>query len=210
MNNLQYKEALLFDKRAYFQFYCDLLKTRHIIIFTFYSNEYNSLTIKIFHFFFSFALYYTVNSLFFDDKTMHNIYLDKGKYNFIYQLKKIFYSTIISGVINFIMNTLSLPEKQVINAKKKVNRGNSRKILSQFKTHLLIKFILFYILSFIFLSFFWFYATCFCIVYKNTQIYLIKDTLISFGLSLIYPFGLYLFPGILRIIALRDKSKNRE
>ena len=56
--------------------------------------------------------------------------------------------------------------------------------------------------------FFWYFISCFCAVYKNTQIILIKDTLISFGLSMLYPFGLNLFPGIFRIPALRAKNKN--
>ena len=107
------------------------------------------------------------------------------------------------------MNMLSLPEKQVIAVKNRINRKNFGNI-DILKKQLLIKFLLFYILSFIFLSFFWLYVACFCIVYKNTQLYLIKDTLISFVLSLIYPFVLYLLPGILRRLALRDKKKNKE
>ena len=78
------------------------------------------------------------------------------------------------------------------------------------KKQILIKFILFYILYILFLLFFWFYITCFCIVYKNTQIYLIKDTIISFSFSFLYPLGYYLLPGIPRIWALKKKKKNKE
>ena len=49
----------------------------------------------------------------------------------------------------------------------------------------------------------------FSAVYKKTQYHLIKDTLISFGLSFIYPFGIYLLPGILRIPAL-SRKKNKK
>ena len=47
-------------------------------------------------------------------------------------------------------------------------------------------------------------------IYRNTQLHLIKDTLISFGLSFIYPFGIYLIPGIFRNPALSDKNGNRK
>ena len=47
-------------------------------------------------------------------------------------------------------------------------------------------------------------------IYKNTQIHLLKDTLISFDLSLIYPFGIYLLPGIFRIIALSNRKNKSE
>ena len=49
----------------------------------------------------------------------------------------------------------------------------------------------------------------FCAVYRNTQIHLIKDTLISFRLSLINPFVIYLLPGIFRIYALSDVKSKR-
>ena len=58
--------------------------------------------------------------------------------------------------------------------------------------------------------FFWYFISCFCAVYNNTQIILFKDTLISFALSMLYPFGLNLLPGIFRIPALRSKKKDKK
>ena len=55
-----------------------------------------------------------------------------------------------------------------------------------------------------------FYMICFCGIYENTQTHLIKDSVIGFGLSLIYPFGIYLIPGIFRIPALRAQKKDKE
>ena len=72
-----------------------------------------------------------------------------------------------------------------------------------------IKFLFFFILSFIFMFLFWFYLSCFCSVYINTQRHIINDTLISFGLTLLYPFLLNLIPGILRMISLNGSNKNR-
>ena len=57
------------------------------------------------------------------------------------------------------------------------------------------------------MAFFWYFISAFCSVYKNTQIILIKDTLISFTISMIYPFGLNLLPGMFRIPSLRDEKK---
>ena len=75
LNTLPYNEALRYDKRNYFEYYISLLKTRHILLFSFCpSNDYNSRIIKIYLFFYSFAMYCTVNALFFSDSTMHKIY----------------------------------------------------------------------------------------------------------------------------------------
>ena len=85
-------------------------------------------------------------------------------------------------------------------------KNNSKSI----KRCIIIKFIIFFILNSLLLLFFWYFISCFYAVYKNTQIILINDTLISFGLSMLYPFGLNLLPGILRIPALRAKKKDKK
>ena len=77
-----------------------------------------------------------------------------------------------------------------------------------------IKFAIFFILNFILLALFWYYLTCFNAVYKNTQIYLIENTFISFGISLFYPFVINIIPGFFRMDSLdgnkRDKKKNKK
>ena len=211
MNRLEYKKAVVIDKRTYLQYYWSLLKVGHLFIFSFVpNNDYNIMIIKICLFFFSFALYYTVNALFFTDETMNKIYEDKGKYNFIYEIPKILYSNLICTVINLIVKTLSLSEKDILKIKVIKKDKNFNKKVDETRKYVYIKFIFFYIMSFIFLFIFWFYISCFCAVYRNTQIHLIKDTVISFGLSLLYPFGYYLAPGIFRIVSLRSKKKNKE
>ena len=56
---------------------------------------------------------------------------------------------------------------------------------------------------------FWYYISCFCAVFINTQIILIKDSIFSFFLSNCYVFGLNLTTALLRIYSLR-KSKDKE
>ena len=73
-----------------------------------------------------------------------------------------------------------------------------------------IKFICFFIISFIILVLFLYYETCFCGIYVNTQIHLIKDSLISLVIGLFYPILMYLIPGIFRISALRAAKQNRK
>ena len=208
LNNLSYKEAIKKDKRTYIQYYLSLLETKHILLFLFYSNDYNSKIIKIFLFFFSFIIFFAINALFFNDSTMHKIYIDEGSFNLLYQLPKIIYSSIISSVFNLILKTLALTEINILQFKKTKTKESINEESGNLIQFLYYKFMLFYIISFVFLLFFWYYLSSFCAVYENTQIHLIKDTLISFGLSMIYPFGINLIPGIFRIPSL--KSDKRE
>ena len=210
LNSLEYSKALKYDKRTYIQYYFSLLKIKNLFIFSFYinNNDYNSQTIKIFLFFFFFSVNFTINALFFNDNSMHKIYIDEGAYNFLYQLPQIIYSNLISSFIYMIIKFLALSENNIIELKKKekIEIIQIKKLMFVLK----IKFSLFFILAFLFLSFFSYYITCFCGIYINTQIHLIKDTFISFGLSLIEPFGLCLIPGIFRILALHNKNNNKK
>jgi hypothetical protein len=211
LNTLSYSLALIYDKRTYMQYYFSLLKKKQPILFSFLpSNDYNLMTLKISLFLLSFSLYFTMNGFFFSDETMHRIYVNKGAYNFIYQLPKIFYSTAVSALINTILKLLSLSEQNILTIKQEKNLKIATKKSKKVKKCILIKFIIFFILSTTLLLFFWYFISCFCGVYINTQMILINDTIFSFILSMIYPFGINLIPGIFRITALRSKKKNKE
>ena len=208
INNMTYKEALIYDKRTYFQYYLSLLRTKHIVLFAFIrSNDYNSTINKISLLAFSFSLYITINALFYTDSTIHKIYKEEGSYNFIYQLPQILYSTIISSLFYTIIKFLSLSEKNVLKLKNEENIADIKSKKKRLFKILKIKFIWFFNISLVFLIFFWYYLGCFCAVYKNTQIHLVKDTLISFTLSLLYPFALNLLPGVFRIPSLKNNNK---
>ena len=213
LNQLSYNLALKYDMRSYCEYYISLLKTKHNFFFSFCNNDdYNSKIIKINLFFVSYAIYYTVNALFFNDATMHKLYEDEGKFNFIYQLPQILYSSLISIVLNTLLKLLALSQDGIIelkNLKDKKNKGDINIKEVELKDKLSIKFIIYFIISTSFLFFFWYYLSMFCAIYKNTQIHLISDTLISFGLSLVYPFAIYLFPGLFRIPALNNKKNKR-
>ena len=119
MNNLKYQIALIIDNRTYCQFYWSLLKLKQIIVFTFcVSNDYNIIFLKIALFFISFSLYFTINGFFFSDQSMHKVYIDYGKYNFLFRISQMIYSTLISTVINTILKILTLSQKDILEIKK--------------------------------------------------------------------------------------------
>ena len=78
------------------------------------------------------------------------------------------------------------------------------------KRNLIIKYTIFFILGLIFLFLFWMFLSSFGAVYKNTQMFIFKNALISFAISLIYPFFIIIFPCIFRILSLNSKTKDNE
>ena len=211
LNTMKYQEALIYDKRTYLQYYWSLIKKKQLLLFTFINyDDYNLVIIKFALFLLSFSLYLTINGFFFRDEDMHKLYKTNGIYDIIIEIPKIFYSTLVTAVINMILKTLSLSESAILEFKKVTNIDNARSMSRKIWFCIKTKITLFCILSFLLMSFFWYYISCFCAVYKNTQKILIKDTLLSFCLSMLYPFGLNLLPGFFRIPALRSRKKNKE
>ena len=211
MNDLPYNLALQYDKRTYCVYYFSLLKTKHTLIFSFfYNKDYNSKIIKMDLFFIGFTIYYTVNALFYNDSTMHNIYINNGSFDIEYKFPKIVYSSLISMLLNTLLKILALSNNAILNLKQNKENKNVNEKGESLKTKLNIKFALFFVISFILLLFFLYYLAMFCAIYRNTQYHLIEDTLISFGLSLIYPLGIYLIPGFFRIPSLSNHKNKKE
>ena len=132
LNSLKYKEALKLDKKKFFQYYFSLIKLKNPIAFTFfYCNDYNLTTIKISLFFMNLALYFVTNTIFFNDKSMHKIFIDNGEYDFVFQIAQTIYASLVSILISIILNRLSLSDSSLLNFKKekkeKINADKLRK-----------------------------------------------------------------------------------
>ena len=164
-NSLNYEEAKEKDKRSYCQYYFSLLRTKHILIFSFFSTrDYNSQSIKIYIFFFTFAINYTISSMFYSEETMHKINKDKGSFNVTYQLPIMFYSLIISALLKFLINNLGLYEEDILIFKN--NKNKNLKKGEEVLYRIRCKIFFFFIITYILLFFFWIFLGCFCAVYK--------------------------------------------
>ena len=208
LNSLSYINSIKYDKRTFLSYYNSLIRTKQPIIFSFCPiKDYNSIIIKIDLFFLFFAILYFINALFFEEKTFHKIYMENGIYNFAYFIRFISYSFIISHILMLIIKYFSLSERNILEIKneKIIEKANDK--IYSVKKCLIIKYISFFISGTLFLLFLWYYLSSFGAVYQNTQIFVIKNTLISFGFSLVYPFIINLIPGILRIYSLKNNKR---
>ena len=208
INTIPYKEAVEIDKRTFSQCYISLLKLKHILIFTFnQKKDYNSKAIKLCLFFLNLVLFILINALFFNDSLMHKIYVNKGKYLPCETLPRIVYSTIISSIIIIVLKKVLLSQQNILEIKhEKIKHNLNARVLIALK-RIKIKLICYFVFGTLFLIFFWYYISCFCAVYMNTQIYLFKNSLITFSLALIYPFIFCLLPGILRVASLKGPGE---
>ena len=154
----------------------------------------------------SFSIYFTINGFFLNNIILNKIHIENGVFIFIDQISVIAYSTIVSGFIIMLLKILFSFESNILTLKKEKYIKKTIKKSQYIKKVITIKIIIFIIINYIFLLFFWYYISCFCAVLMNYQMILIINTLITFGVSMVYPFILFLIPGFLRIPALRAKN----
>ena len=208
LNTMPYRNAIKYDKRPFLSYYISLIRTKHPIIFSFCPiRDYNSIIIRIDIFILSFTIFYFFNALFFNESIIHKIYEDEGIYNFIYLIPFISYSFIISHFIIILLKYFSLSERNIseIQFEKTAQKANHK--ADKIKKILIIKYICFFIVGLLFLLFLWYYLSSFGAVFQNSQVYLIKNTLISYGLALIYPFIINVIIGIFRIYSLGNSNR---
>ena len=152
LNDLSYNEAVIYDKRTFCQFYSSLIKEKHNFIFTFFNkDDYNPGLIKIDLFFVGLTMDYAVNALFFNDETMHKIYVDKGLFDFETQIPITIYSFLISTILNIPLSILGLSNDKIIEFKQNQTKHGIKKQRAKLIFCLKIKFSFYFIISFIFL-----------------------------------------------------------
>ena len=211
LNNFEYGQAILYDKRSCFNYYFSLIKRKIPLIFSFCPVEdYNSMIIKLCIFSLSFSIYYAINFIFFDDNIIHKIYENEGKYDFIFFLPKIAIAFAASYYITIIIKAIFLSERNIYNIRCQNILSFVYRISEKEKKNIIIKNSIFFISGLLFLVFFWMLLSSFGAIYPNTQIFIFKNTLICFSMSLFYPIFFNIFPCIFRMCALNSKRQNNE
>ena len=211
LNNLEYVDAVKFDKRPFLTTYWSVLMREHIVLFTFLSwNDYNIFYIKIERFLVLICTQMAMNGLFFSDESMHKANNDDN-YNFVQQLPKIIFSLIATHIIEVVLCFLSMTDTTYYKIKKlSKDKQNDEKIINEIKC-MKRKLIGFYVFTFLLFLFYWYFISAFCAVYQNTQKTFILDSFISIVVQFIDPFFIYCFTTLLRYISLtKCANKNME
>ena len=195
LNSLDYKGALLYDKRNFCEYYISLIRRHQLLAFIVNpKNDYNSHIIKICFFFFMVALCLVLNVLFIDDKIIHHIYINRGKFDILFIFTKVVYATIITYFFKIILTPIISTEKIFISLK----RTKYKRLVG----HLGIKFIIFFFVTTLILIIFLVYLISFFGVYPKMQIIALKISGFGLGTIFILPFIISIFPSLFRMYSL--------
>ena len=151
-----------------------------------------------------------MNILFFFESTMEKIYRNNNTYDLVQNIPQILISAFAIIVIEIFVCYFTFTDKHIYKIKSLLYNDKfvfkDDQILEIYKC-IKIKLNIYFIISFIFILFYWYFITAFCRIYENAQITLIINHLLSKLISLIYPFFLYLLTTIIRVIALNKSLK---
>ena len=151
---MDYSKAKEIDKRNILEIYWSFLKLEHSIIFTFVTkDDYNIAMIKYTKFIVLLCTDMAMNVFFFLDETMNKMFLDYGKYNFIQQIPQIFYSTLVSKLIEILLCFLSMTDKYYYQIKN--DKNINKKSISKIKKIVKTKIIFFFIFTILIFVFYW-------------------------------------------------------
>ena len=214
-DEMEYDEALYFDKRTFLTYFSECLKEKQIIAHTFIAKDnLKPRTMKIIVFSLNMLLYFVVNGLLFSEEVITELYeLDEDEETFfsyfLRSIRRIIYSTLVSIVISIIVDFFFVGEDKLkhIYKKGKMSPENLKELVVNFINDISKRNISFIIVSSIILLFSFFYLLCFNYVYPYSQIEWIKSSITILIIMQFLSFFRCFCESGLRILSLRNDSE---
>ena len=199
LDNFEYEEALIYDKRSFCRIYYICLLSKDNILNTFVLNTPLELkSIKLCTFIFMYSCDLALNTLFYFSDNISDKYNYKGDniilFNIVNNLTISLASSLMSFVIIFLLQFLTnskdsyeevfraQEDKMKEDKKYKIDRQtklDNLKRIYKINRCLKIKLMFFIIIEILIMFFFYYFVCAFCEVYKNTQGSWIIDFLVS-------------------------------
>ena len=203
LNNLEFKDACDLDKRTCCKTYLSVLMREHLALVTFFAwNDYNIFYVKIEKFFILFCTDFTMNGLFFVHESMYKKYNYGENFTFVQKLPQFIFTILVSHGLDVLLCFLCMTDVHVYQIKALPNERDTGERIINILDKVKRKLVAFYVITFLFILFYWYFISAFCAVYQNTQKIFIRDSFISFAINLIDPFIIYGITCILRFISL--------
>ena len=165
--------------------YWGFLIDTQIILGTFCTENYlNLFVIKLSFFVCTFQISFFLNALFYTDEYISDAYHNDGVLDFFSGLPKAIYSFVAALITTNLLKMLSNSKRELTKTiKQKEKFNNFILIINRKLNKLRKKLFAYFILVFLLETFFLYYVTTFCAVYRNSQKYWFYGCLESFAMD---------------------------
>ena len=213
LDDLDYDETIIREKRNICKIFIDKLVVKQMIVDLFYNNNWIiPKTIKAIFFIVRIGLYFFVNALFYNEEYITELYFSDKKEEFFSfiprSLNRIIYASIVSTVLDFIISLLFPSENKIkkILLKKKYIKEMKNKIIIATKK-IINNYWIFIGVSYAFTIITWFYVSCFNNVYPYLKIEWIKSSIFIIIILQFLSVITCLLYAIFRFISIKCKSE---
>ena len=209
INELDYDNSLFHDKRNIIRIYYSFLKYNCVLIFSFFVYEDFNLMLVKYALFINYIMFYLIfNTAFFNNNTIHNVYMNNGDYVLNYHWWKILLAFILSLIfIKLIKWWITFYRRRSLNMKLLKRYTDTKneilKMISQYYFHLRIFFPIFCALFILF----WYYVSTVCAVFRYSFWQMVVNWIICALFHLAYSIVMNIIPTVMRYFALKKEGR---
>ena len=205
---LPYNMVFSKDTLTYLSTFWNYLKSKQIIIFTFFTKDRGILrSTKIALFILFIAFYMAFTALFFNDSIMRALYIYKGNANAAVHVPNIILSSICSFIAGLIVRYVCLNERDISKVLSETHPTDREAMAKKVKKSSNVKLIILYAVSGLLILLCWYYVSAFCAIFKNSQKNYLINFFICFLVCNLWPFVTCWIPTIMRRKALDSSNE---
>jgi hypothetical protein len=214
LNEMLFGDALMEDKRLFFDFFCDQLKKKQVVLdFLLEEDPLKPKTLKLLIIILDIEVCFVVNAMFINEDYISKLFKSKKEENFFSflprSINRSIYTIIASILISLIISCFFIPERR-LKAIFRYEQNNANAI--KYEINLIIKEMkwrnnIFIILTVVASFFSWYYISCFNNIYPHTKIEWIKSCIVIILLVQIFSIFKTLVETLLRFISFEIKSE---
>ena len=183
LGELAFDDAIVEDKRKFTKCFCQILKERQMIAYTFIAQDpLKTRCTKIMLLCLNIIIYFVINGLFFNEEYISEIFnsTDENFFSFFPRsLSKFFFCALFSEIISYITDMFFLEEKKIVGIYKreKDNKAILKKQIKEIIKGIKKRYLAFIIIVFVIILISFYYLLCFNYVYPHTQIEWVKSSI---------------------------------
>ena len=183
LGELAFDDAIVEDKRKFTKCFCQILKERQMIAYTFIAQDpLKTRCTKIMLLCLNIIIYFVINGLFFNEEYISEIFnsTDENFFSFFPRsLSKFFFCALFSEIISYITDMFFLEEKKIVGIYKreKDNKAILKKQIKEIIKDIKKRYLAFIIVVFVIILISFYYLLCFNYVYPHTQIEWVKSSI---------------------------------
>ena len=213
-NDMNFHDVALTDKRLFFDYFCDKLKKKQVILELFYINSpLKPITIKLLLVILDIEICFVTNALFINENYISDLFHSKKEENFISffprSITRSIYSIIIVVIVSYFIRCLFTDESKIkgILKREKNDITNMKFQINLIMKEIKTRYNIFILAATIFSIFSWFYISCFNNIYPHVKIEWIKSSITIIILIHFLSFLLILVETLLRFVSFEIKSE---